>query len=411
MPAELTPPEFHKRYPSLGTGAVSTDMYWKPEIFAKEVEAIFRPSWHYLGRIEQIQRPGDFFVRELRTFGISVLVVRGEDNEIRAFFNACIHRGNKLQVRTVGRRRTFTCKFHGWRYALDGRVDHIPDKEGFPGIDCKNIKLKQLNTAIWQGFIFVNINDQPEQTLEEYLGSQGGDLVGYPFEKGVTQFKIETEVNCNWKFLLDSFTESYHIAQLHNRSINGPMAGPDNPFGRAVDVRIKGLHRSFGTRGNLNFKPEPVQQLALNYSPSLSLTAAGGEADHKPKGVNPTDSPDWCMDVNVFFPNLLCTIGGGTYFTHQVWPLSANKTHWELTGYLRPATNAAHRFGQEHALVELRDVVLEDLNILERIQKNIETGLIPEFHFHDHEIALRYQNYTVEHKISGTTNEIAKANQ
>jgi hypothetical protein len=83
------------------------------------------------------------------------------------------------------------------------------------------------------------------------------------------------------------------------------------------------------------------------------------------------------------------------YFTHQMWPLAANRTRWEMTGYLRPAANAAERFGQEHAMVELRDAVLEDANTLERMQRNVATGLIGAFHFHDHELSLRYQHHTV----------------
>jgi hypothetical protein len=66
-----------------------------------------------------------------------------------------------------------------------------------------------------------------------------------------------------------------------------------------------------------------------------------------------------------------------------------------MTGYLRPAANAAERFGQEHAMVELRDAVLEDANTLERMQRNVATGLIGAFHFHDHELSLRYQHHTV----------------
>jgi len=414
MTGNVTPPDFYKRYPQLGTGPVSTDIYWKPEIFKKELEDIFRPGWHFVGRQEEITEPGDFFVKELVTFATSVLVVRDKDTKIRAFLNACAHRGNQLELRDDGRRGAFTCKFHGWSFNLDGSIKHIPDIEGFPGLDCKKLKLKQLSMEMWEGFIFVCLEDEPQQTLQEYLGTQAADLVGYPFDKGVTRFQMECVLDVNWKTLIDSFNESYHLPVLHNRTIESTMAGPDNPFGRAGDVRIKGMHRTFSQRGNLKFTPKPVQALAMKYSPGIAITsvdkeAAGDDAESLPKGINQSRSSEWLFDVNVFFPNLICTIAPSMYLVHQMCPLAANKTQWELTGYLRPATNAAHRFGQEHTIVELRDVVLEDFRLLERQQKNMETGLIKEIYFHDHEIALRYHNYTVQSKLNGTRNEVAEA--
>jgi hypothetical protein len=83
------------------------------------------------------------------------------------------------------------------------------------------------------------------------------------------------------------------------------------------------------------------------------------------------------------------------YFTHQMWPLGPNEVIWQMRGFLRPATNAAQRFGQENAMVELRDAVLEDGNTLERIQRSLKQGLIDEFLFHDHELALRHHYHTV----------------
>jgi Rieske 2Fe-2S family protein len=339
-----------------------------------------------------------------------VLIVRGKDRQVRAFLNACVHRGNKLQLGSGGQQSVFTCKFHGWTYGLDGAVARIPDgDDGFPGVDCGGLSLRRLHMDVWEGFIFVNVEDEPRQMLDQYLGRQASDLAGYPFEEGVTRFKFAGVVNTNWKFLIDSFCESYHIHFLHKKSIDGPMAGPENPFGRAVDVRIKGIHRTFSTRGNRDWSPKPLQALASKHSPGLSITAAGDDPKSMPKGVNESGSPDWAMDVNVFFPNLICTIGAGTYYIHQVWPLAPNKTKYELTGYMQPATNAAQRFGQQHAISEIRDVILEDLNVLERVQKNMETGLIDHIYFHDHEIALRYQHYTVQNKLNGSTNEVAES--
>ena len=409
MPTTTTPVDFHKRYPQLGTDAVSTDIYWKPEIFVKELESIFRPAWHYVGREEQIKNVGDFFVKELVSFATSVLITRDKEKHARAFLNACVHRGNQLELKDEGRRGAFYCKFHGWSYGLNGEIEHIPDVEGFPALDCKNLRLKTLKMDVWQGFLFVCLEDKPEQTLQDYLGRQGKDLEGYPFNKCTTKFKFEATINTNWKTMIDSFCESYHLPALHNRTIKTTMAGPNNPLGRAGDIKIKGVHRALAQHGNLKYQPKPVQSLGMRYSPGSAITSGGKGGKEQPKGINENQSSDWIFDVNIFFPNLILAMTPSMYLVHQVWPLAANKTRYELSGYLRPATNAAHRFGQQQTIVELRDVVLEDFRLLERQQKNIETGMIKEIYFHDHEMLLRYHNYTIQCKIQGVVNNLEEA--
>ncbi|MAZ45653.1 MAG: hypothetical protein CMD74_02980 [Gammaproteobacteria bacterium] len=382
------------KHPEMHNGPVSTDIYWKPELYELEVERIFKKTWHYVGREEQISRTGEFFVKELPTFDFSSIIVRGRDNRIRAFMNACPHRGNQVELTECGRRSAFTCKFHAWKYDLEGRLAAVPDEEGFPLLNKADIGLKQFSCETWEGFIFINIQEEPDQTLSEYVGEQGMDLHGYPFSSGTSRFQFSGTVETNWKFLVDSFCETYHVPYLHSRTIRQTMAGSDNPHGRAIDVRLKGDHRTTSVWANLDYEPQPVQGLAAAAA-ATSITSAVATTVELPKGLNQTRAKNWAIDVTVFFPGLVCVINPGMYFTHQMWPLGPNRTKWEMTGYLRPADNAAERFGQEHAIVELRDAVLEDANTLERMTSNVATGLIKEFHFHDHELSLRYQHYTV----------------
>lgn len=395
MSSVITPANLTERYTQLDHGPLRSDIYYKPDIFNLEMEKIFRPSWHCVGRVEELKGPGSFFTRDLATFKMSILVCRGDDGEIRSFLNACPHRGNQVELENCGRRGSFTCKFHAWRYDLRGQLVHVPDSEGFPTLDQSSIGLKQLTCDIWEGFIFINLYQEPAESLAAYMGQQGADLAGYPFEAGTTQFKYVGDVDTNWKFLVDSFCETYHVPYLHQHTIKSTMSGPANPYGRVVDVRLKGKHRTTSVWGNREWQPAPLQTLALNNMPGLSITSAGGGDMTLPKGLNETRSPYWAIDVTVFFPGFICVIGPGMYFTHQMWPLAVNRTRWEMTGYLRPARNAAERFGQEHAMVELRDAVLEDANTLERMQRNYATGMMDHIHFHDHELSLRYQHHTV----------------
>jgi glycine betaine catabolism A len=353
--------------------------------------------WLCMGRVEQLRAPGDFFVKDIPTFGMSILVVRGKDEVIRAFHNVCQHRGNQVELKRSGHcANAFRCPFHGWAYGLDGKLVGVPDAEAFYDLDRAKKTLPPVTLDLWEGFIFINLLDEPDQTLAEFLGEQGADLVGYPFHRGTQIFEYEGEVGCNWKSMVDSFCETYHVPVLHKRSVTDTLAGPDNPFGRLIDVRLKGPHRTSSVVGNAAFRPNPVQGLAFQYAPGPSVTS--GSVDENvvlPKGLNQTRAPNWSIDVTVFFPNWIIVMGSGMYFTHQMWPLAADRVIWQMRGYVRPAANAAQRFGQENAMVELRDAVLEDGNTLERIQRALKQGLVKEYVLHDHELALRHHYHTV----------------
>lgn len=396
MSANVTPPTLTACHPELGTGPVPTDIYYDPAFYERELDAIYKRTWLCMGRVEQLRQTGDFFVKEIPTFDMSILVVRGKDETIRAFHNVCQHRGNHVELRRSGNCSVFRCPFHGWAYGLDGRLAGVPDAEGFFDLDRAAKGLPPVHLDTWEGFIFINLDDTPLMSLADFLGEQGRDLVGYPFHRGTQTFEYAGVVQCNWKCMVDSFCETYHVPFLHRHSVTDTLAGPDNPFGRLIDVRLKGPHRTSSVVGNMAYQPNPVQGLAFQYAPGPSVTSGSvDEGTVLPKGLNQTRAKNWSIDVTVFFPNWIIVIGSGMYFTHQMWPLGPNEVVWQMRGFLRPATNAAQRFGQENSLVELRDAVLEDGNTLERIQRSLKQGLIREFTFHDHELALRHHYHTV----------------
>jgi phenylpropionate dioxygenase-like ring-hydroxylating dioxygenase large terminal subunit len=392
----VTPATLTLQHPELGTGPVPVAAYCDPAFYARERAAIFRRAWLCVGRVEQAAQPGDFFQKKIPTFDLSVLIVRGRDGALRAFHNVCRHRGNQVELRAQGHCVGFTCPFHGWTYGLDGRLAAVPDEEGFYDFDKSGHPLTALALDTWEGFIFVNLDPAPAQTLRAFLGAHGQDLEGYAFDQGVAIFEYEGTINCNWKCMVDSFCETYHVPVLHRHSVKDTLAGPDNPHGRLIDIRLKGPHRTQSVWGNMAYQPNPVQGLGFRYAPGPSVTSGVVDASSVlPKGLNETRAPNWSIDVTVFFPNWIIVMGSGMYFTHQMWPLAANRVVWQMRGFLRGARNAAQRFGQENSMVELRDAVLEDCNTLERIQAALDQGLITEFQFHDHELALRHQHHVV----------------
>ncbi|RZJ97600.1 MAG: hypothetical protein EOO76_18645 [Novosphingobium sp.] len=397
------------RYPEIGTGPVDTAIYHEPDVYAKEMEAIFKRSWFMVGRTEQIARAGDFFTYTLPTFRQEILVCRDRDGQVNVFHNACTHRGNVVEHRKEGHSQgLFMCRFHGWAFDLKGGLARIRDEEGFFGVDKACNGLKRMPVGIWQGFIWVCPSDEPYQSLEEFLGDQGRDTAGYPWGACTQSYQFEVEVDCNWKLVNDSPAEVYHIPVLHPNSAAPTMMASGNIMGRLLGTEIKGHHRT-NSHYSVMGEPKPVQKLAYFHAAAAQNVAVDDKGYELPKGINPTRSPWWTVDLIQFFPTIGFTLSAGMYTAHQVWPLGPNKSLYQQRVFVRPAKTAAERFGQENTMVEFRDVVMEDFSTLERIQRALDTGQIKQFHYHDHELALRHQHHVVTQILAEWDREQASA--
>src|SRR5919201_3210288 len=151
--------KFTHRYPDLGTDPVDYEDSISPEFFAAEREAVFKRSWLYVGRAERLPRPGTYFTRELPGKLASIVVARDLDGAVHAFHNVCAHRGNKVvwqehpQQESSGTCRQFACKYHGWRYGLDGKVAHVTNEEEFFDLDVSALGMPKVHCDVFAGFV------------------------------------------------------------------------------------------------------------------------------------------------------------------------------------------------------------------------------------------------------------------
>src|SRR5262245_61482803 len=212
-------------YPGLGTGPVSYEDSISREFFEVEREAIFERSWLYVGRIEQLRRPGDYFTRELPGGLASIVVARTLEGTIAAVHNICAHRGNKVvwqehpKKESQGSCRYFTCKYHGWRYALDGSCAHVTNEQEFFDLDKGRLRMPKVHCDVFAGFVFVNLAADPEP-LRAFLGDRLLELDAYPFGKMTQRYGFQTRINGNWKLAIDSVCEWYHPPYVHGRFID-----------------------------------------------------------------------------------------------------------------------------------------------------------------------------------------------
>ena len=152
-----------------------------------------------------------------------MIIVRGLDDEVRAFHNVCRHRGNKIlwdhspNETASGTCRQFMCKYHGWRYGLDGKLNFVLQEEEYFDFDKDDFGLVPVHCDVWEGFIFVNLDPGNAQSLRDFLGPMVNGMAGYPFDIMTERYGHSASVNANWKLFLDAFQEYYHAPILHSQ--------------------------------------------------------------------------------------------------------------------------------------------------------------------------------------------------
>jgi phenylpropionate dioxygenase-like ring-hydroxylating dioxygenase large terminal subunit len=401
----------------LSTEPVRYDDSTSPEHYALEREAIFKKTWLNIGRVEQLPKRGSFFTKEIDAAGTSVIVVRNGNNELRAYHNICRHRGNKLvwqdypRVETDGVCRQFTCKYHGWRYDLDGKLTFVQQEDEFFNLDKEKFGLVPVTVEEWNGFIFVTFNPQP-QPLREYLGRLGAGLDGYPFDKLTQKHTYRAEVGSNWKLFIDAFMEFYHAPVLHAKQSVSEESRKLQGFGyEALAYDIDGPHSMVSSWGGMS----PPKDLSMVKPIERVLRSGlfgpweGPDLGDLPPGVNPTRSAVWGTDSFLFFPNFMILVWKpGWYLTYHYWPTSYNTHIFETSLYFAPPKNAFERLQQELAVVTFKEYGLQDGNTLEATQSMIESGAVTEFPLNDQEIALRHLHKTCREYVADYTgNETA----
>ena len=376
--------------PQMGDAPLPVEPYVSAEFFEREREQVFKRCWLEVARVEEIPNPGDYRVVDVEILKASIILVRGEDNQIRAFHNICTHRGNKVANESTGNAKGFTCGFHSWVFGLDGTLEHMNGEEYFGGdFDKCDLGLIPMTVDSWRGFIFIHHMAEPPQTLKDYLGEMGKQLDPFPFEDCDRIARYSASPGVNWKVAIDAFHEAFHAIMVHRESLPASAASAANPGAALTSARFFGPHRSLSAWANPGYLPPETGMIVGQYGPSFST-----EKTEFP-GTNPDNDDSWWFDINVLFPNFFCDVGPGWYFTYNFWPVSENETRWVMDIYQKKAENAGALLAQEHTKVLLRDAVLEDFSTLEDTQQMMESGALETIMVGDLEIAVRHQMWTI----------------
>ncbi|SVB06942.1 uncharacterized protein METZ01_LOCUS159796 [marine metagenome] len=200
-------------YVDNGTEQITPERFYAPEWMTLEWEHLWTRVWLIAGVVSDVSEPGDYFTFDLGRE--SFLITRTDAGDIKAFYNVCQHRGNRLVPNDLGSVPRFTCSFHSWQYGLDGTCTRSTDEATFrPEVICHRPNLRQVRCEIQAGLIFINMDDNAAP-LDDFIGLPAGYLEQYHLnEMHVVRHSI-SEWAANWKTGVDAFYETYHLHAVH----------------------------------------------------------------------------------------------------------------------------------------------------------------------------------------------------
>lgn len=186
-------------------------------LYRLELERIFARGWNFMCHESQLKAPGDYLVSYIGED--QVIVVRDEDGQINAMLNTCRHRGNALCRAEQGRAKSFVCSYHGWNYALDGRLVGVPGQKTFyhGDLDRARLGLRRARVESYLGFHFATLAEDAPPLLE-FLGETGRAGIGMMCANGeieVAEGIQKNVIDCNWKIAVDNLFDWYHVPCSH----------------------------------------------------------------------------------------------------------------------------------------------------------------------------------------------------
>jgi glycine betaine catabolism A len=313
-----------------------------------------------VGHQSQMAKAGDYFVTEAA--GESLIVICDQRSVIRGVFNVCRHRGTRLKEDACGHASAIQCPYHAWTYGLDGKLIGAPHMDAVPGFDKAEHSLHAVNLALWEGFIFVNLNTGGTRLRSEATARQApGDFISLErwFAPLAGKFsywnmsilrpakRIEYDVRANWKLIFENYSECYHCPGVH------PMLSKVSPYDSAQNDLAEG--------------PFLGGFMSINQGKSLTMT---GNACALPVGDIKAEDHARVFYYSIF-PNMLLSMHPEYVMVHQLWPQSPERTLIVCDWFFHPEAFARPDFKPADA-IEFWDMTnKQDWHVCELSQQGI----------------------------------------
>ena len=308
-----------------GQKTLAARWYLSPEAFASERERVFSREWICVGRAERLERPGDFFVAVVA--GESLIVTRDRAGALRAFYNVCRHRGTRICEELAGHfSGSIQCPYHAWTYGLDGRLNVARNMAEVPGFRTEEYPLHAAATAEWNGFVFVNLAAEPiafeaafAPVLERFARWEIGTLR--------TARSIVYELACNWKLVVQNYSECYHCPLVHPQLDR--LSPSDSGQNDLSEGAFLGGYSELRTHGT-------------------SLTTSGSTSRPPVGSVDGADLDR--IYYYTLFPSMLLSLHPDYVMVHYLRPIDAERTEVECAWLFDPKTMARADFDPTDAV-------------------------------------------------------------
>ena len=196
--------------------ALPAGVYTSPAFYEAEQATLFQRGWLCLGRADDLPSPGDYLVTDIGT--ISLVTLRGRGGAIRSFANSCLHRMTRLLDGKGNCAGRIICPYHAWTYRDDGQLAAAPHMDGAAGFDPRALRLKELRTELWEGFVLATLDPDIAPVAEQLRPIE--DVIARYHAAGYGKvLDLEMTTEANWKLIHENFMESYHLPFVHRGSL------------------------------------------------------------------------------------------------------------------------------------------------------------------------------------------------
>lgn len=308
--------------------ALAPEHYHGAEALACDQRLVFERSWQLVGHSRQLADAGDSIGATIGR--CPVLVVRGEDETLRAFANVCRHRAGPLVVCGGRDARALRCRYHGWTYDLEGRLRHAPEMGNAPDFHPEGVRLPRFRAAAWQGLVFVALDDRVP-ALEEVLAGIAQRIS--PIDLPAMEFahRDTYTIDCNWKVYVDNYLEGYHLPYVHP-GLSG-----------ILDYR--------------SYRTELFAWHSLQHSPLSAEEALYGNGE---------------AFYYFVYPNLMLNVLPGRLQVNRVLPAGAERCVVEFDYYYARDGRKPEAMQRDRAFSE--EIQQEDIGICEAVQRGLASG-------------------------------------
>ena len=331
-----------------GASTLPAAFYTDDTYFRREMDRLFARMWICAGRTEEVEKPGQFVVRDV--LGESIIITSNAAGKVNAFYNVCRHRGTKLCTEHKGSfAGSIQCPSHAWTYDLDGRLIGAPHMDEVPHFAQSEYPLHKVHADVWDGHIFINLASTP-QPLREQLAGLPDKFASWQMQELRLGHRIVYDVKANWKLIIQNYNECLHCPNLHPalNKLSHYLSGENEP----LQATYMG--------GRMDLRPG-VETLSMDGRCTRGFLPGLSETDVRR------------VYYYAIFPNMLLSLHPDYMLVHTLWPQSADRTINVCEWHFHPNELARDDFDPMDAVSFWDMTNRQDWHVCELSQEGIKS--------------------------------------